>query len=124
MKKILAIIIIEILILSGSGIFGTVQSEQNDITISNSDLSKNTCDCEVFMRTDNLDSYGYYVMDEPLYIDDSFVSDSSKHSIVNTPDEFSWKDFEGKDWMDNWRNGWLDVASTAVIVAKGIVRRI
>jgi len=99
MKKILAIIIVEILMLSGSGIFGTVLSEQNNITISNSNLSEETCDCEAFMSVDNPHSYGYFVMKEPLYIDDSIVFDSPKHVIANTPDEFSWKDFEGKDWM-------------------------
>ena len=99
MKKILAIILIEILIFSGSGIFVTVQSEQNDITISNSNIFDETCDCEAFMITDdNINSYKYYVMEEPMYIDNSDVTNSPKPSIVSTPDEFNWKDFEGKDW--------------------------
>lgn len=98
MKKILAIILIGIMILSGSGIFGTVLSEQNNVIISKSNLSEGTCDCEAFMESDDPDSYGYYVMKEPLNIDDSIVFDSPKHVIANTPDEFSWKDFEGKDW--------------------------
>ena len=98
MKKILAIIIIGILILSGSGLFGTVLSEQNNITISKPNLSEETCNCEAFMSTEDPDSYGYFVMKEPLYIDDSIVNDSPKYSIASTPDEFSWKDFEGKDW--------------------------
>jgi len=98
MKKIQAIIIIGILMFSASGIFGTVQSEKNDITISNDNSSEKNCDCEAFMITDDPSSYDYFVMGEPLYIDDSIVFDSTKQTILNTPDEFSWKDFEGEDW--------------------------
>ena len=98
MKKILAIILIEILIFSGSGIFGVVQSEQNDSILSEDNISDYTCDCEVFMRTDDTNSYDYFVMQEPLYVDSSDVMNSPKPSIVSTPDEFSWIDFEGKDW--------------------------
>ncbi len=104
MKKILAIVLIEILIISGSGIFGTVKSEQNNIIISKSNLSGETCDCEALIRTGNPNSNGCFVMDEPLYIDDSFVLDSPKLKIVSTPDEFSWKDFEGKDWTTPAKN--------------------
>jgi C1A family cysteine protease len=86
MKKILAIIFIGILILSGSGIFGTAQSAEKN------------CDCKAFVRTEDFSSYEYFVMDEPLYIHDSIVFDTSEHLIINTPDEFSWKNFEGKDW--------------------------
>jgi C1A family cysteine protease len=104
MKKILAIILIEILIFSGSGIFVTVQSEQNDITISDSNNYDDACDCEVFMKNDNTNSYGYYVMKQPLYVDDSKVLNSLKPSIVSTPDEFSWKDYEGQDWTTIVKN--------------------
>jgi hypothetical protein len=98
MKKIQTIILIGILMFSTSGIFGTAQSEQNNKIITNSSSFEETCDCEAFMRTDDPSSYGYFVMDEPLYIDDSYVFDSPKQTIQNTPDEFSWKDFEGEDW--------------------------
>jgi C1A family cysteine protease len=104
MKKILAIILIEILIFSGSGIFGTVQSEQNDTAKSENNMSEEICNCEVFMRTDNANSYDYYVMKEPIYIENLDVIDLQKPSIGSTPDEFSWKDFDGKDWMTPARN--------------------
>jgi C1A family cysteine protease len=101
MKKILVIILIEILIFSGSGIFRTVHSEKNDIDISsNGNFLDDTCECIVIMKTDdkNTNSYGYSVMEKSLYIDPSDVLNSPKLSIVNTPDEFSWKNFEGQDW--------------------------
>lgn len=100
MKKLLVIVLVEVLILSGCSLYETVSSGKNDI-INSSDTTflDDKCQCNLIVEIDEDDeNSGYLVMKKPMYIDSSDIFNSLKPGIINTPDEFSWKYFEGKDW--------------------------
>ena len=95
MRKIMIILLVEALIISGSGLYGTVSSGKNNI--SDTTIFDENCNCNFFVESDNKEA-DYLVMNNPIIVDSSNLKKSSKLGIVKTPDEFNWKDFEGKDW--------------------------
>ena len=94
MKKIAMFIIIGLFLFNAIGV-SLSSADQYDLSLIDH-LSK-----EQIQHLRNL----YHVMDQPILIQqsDSF-EDCSQLSIINTPAEFSWKEYEGLDLCTPARN--------------------
>jgi len=96
MKKIIYILVCMLLILT---ILPSVESINKNV-IKNK-IGKEDND----LKESDIDQYisKYTVMREPPKLSD-FKIDSSKPIPINTPSEFSWRNFNGKDWTTPIRN--------------------
>ena len=71
-------------------------------TISNDNIDD--CDCGKIVYTNSNENL-FPIMSDPIYVDLSKKDqDFSKLTVLDTPDEFSWKNNEGFDWTSPAKN--------------------
>ena len=110
MKKIVLILIMGIFIVSGTVASGIPSMSSNDNQISQSTISMDS-DCEYNAHDEMSDNdeeclfVNYPVMTNPIYVDSlKLYINTSKLTMVDTPEYFSWKDYEGGDFTTSARN--------------------
>jgi len=92
MKKIVSLYIVAILLIGGFSI--KVFSDDSD------------CDCQNNIFDNSNEKQDLFpIMSDPIYVDLSKEDcDYSRLTVIDTPDEFSWKNYDGFDWTSPAKN--------------------